>query len=290
MKTFAKAAYRVVDLFFQTVVGIFSVLIFSRWSPEMSLEGAGKDCVVLGNGPSLAKDLESAHRWQGKELMAVNDVALSGDFERLRPALYVTLDPYYWAEEISESMRAERELFFQALISKTVWPMTLYAPYECEGSPLWERLAGQKHPYIKVVFFNRTPVAGLRGVRDYLYRRGLGMPWAQNVLVAACFLAVNRGYRTVYVVGADHSWHENVGVSPENVVYLSQHHFYDRAQPEPVYQSDMKTPFKLHELFAAWARMFHGYGVVEEYARSRGTRIYNASSKSYIDAFERMQL
>ncbi|MEO5936181.1 MAG: hypothetical protein ABIP81_03115, partial [Terriglobales bacterium] len=95
MKTFAKSAYQAFDLFLQTVVGIFSVLIFSRWSPETPHVGAAKECVVLGNGPSLTKDMESASRWQGKELMAVNDAALSSDFERLRPGLYVTLDPYY---------------------------------------------------------------------------------------------------------------------------------------------------------------------------------------------------
>jgi hypothetical protein len=48
--------------------------------------------------------------------------------------------------------------------------------------------------------------------------------------------------------------------------------------------------FKMHEFLQALAITFEGYFFLEDYARFMRSKIYNASKKSYIDAFERLKV
>jgi hypothetical protein len=45
----------------------------------------------------------------------------------------------------------------------------------------------------------------------------------------------------------------------------------------------------MQELFEAFATMFRGYDMLQVYAKSVGCKIYNASSKTFVDAFERVK-
>ena len=45
--------------------------------------------------------------------------------------------------------------------------------------------------------------------------------------------------------------------------------------------------FRMDNLFIAIGLMFAGYWTISDYAKSKGVHITNASSKTYIDAFER---
>jgi hypothetical protein len=104
---------------------------------------------------------------------------------------------------------------------------------------------------------------------------------------------LNGGFRKIFVVGVDHSWHENLTVGTDNTLYWRYDHFFDSAQQplRPVYANPQETRvFRMHEILEALSHMFRAYVELEVYSRTLGARIYNASEKSYIDAFERMPL
>lgn len=46
----------------------------------------------------------------------------------------------------------------------------------------------------------------------------------------------------------------------------------------------------MHELFAPLSRKFEGYIILEDYSKYLAAKVYNATSKSYIDAFERYKI
>ena len=117
------------------------------------------------------------------------------------------------------------------------------------------------------------------------------MPTAYNVLVAALFLAINAGYENIYFLGADHSWHQNIVVKNDNLLYIKDSHFYDLKTNYKLFDKGKAGElFKVHEVFLGWGRLFEVYILLNEYAQSRGVSIINVSLESFIDAFQRISI
>jgi hypothetical protein len=118
----------------------------------------------------------------------------------------------------------------------------------------------------------------------------LGMPRPHNVLVPTLFLALKMGFKNVVLFGADHSWHEEIRIDESNQLTVNHEHFYDKSkQIMPMYKLDGKE-YYLHDVFRKLHLAFKGYFVLKEYADYLGSKILNASKKSYIDAFEKIKL
>lgn len=290
MRAQLKSAYALASKSVATITSTIAVCLFSRRS-SIRQERRENELLVLGNGPSLSIDLErNPDLARGRDVMCVNDLVKSEIFSRLQPRWYVVLDPYYWQTTLSSEMLREREEFFDNLVARTAWPLILLAPFECESAEAWPKDIFKRNPLISVRYFNRTPFEGFAVVRNWFFKQSLAMPWAQNVLVATLYLAINLGYRNILLLGADHSWHEELQIGDDNVVRLRQLHCYDATYPEegqPVSKMSVAGYFKMDELFEAWSRAFRGHRVIRDYADSLKVGIVNASAKSYIDAYPR---
>jgi hypothetical protein len=246
--------------------------------------------VVLGNGPSFRTDLENhSEFFKDKDVICVNNFVNSPYYEVLKPHIYLFLDNMYWHREIIGEVEQQILTTFQTLNIKTQWPITLLFPFQAKGS---DRLKLFTNPHVQIIFFNHTPVSGFVNIRHWLYARNLGMPKAQNVLIAAIFIGVNLGYKKMYLFGADHSWHQTIELNSKNIVCFRDTHFYDNDDTHltPFYKgyANQET-FSMQELFEAFAAMFRGYDMLQLYAKSVGCKIYNASSKTFVDAFERVK-
>lgn len=245
-------------------------------------------CLVLGNGPSLAEDLPRLDL-HGRQfaVLSVNRFAESEIFESVRPELYVLADPAYWQADVSAAIRSMREGLYAQMKLRTTWPMRLVVPAK---SRLLLSREFSGHPWITLEFFNATPVRGYAGFVHRMCDWGLGAPPAQNVLVAAVHVALCEGFGAIALLGADHSWHENLVVDAQGRVCLRDRHFYDPSpQLRPWVMADRdSTPFTMDQLFRALSEMFRGYWVLRRHAATAGVRIGNASSVSYVDAFERI--
>lgn len=252
-----------------------------------------ESCFILGNGPSLKESVRKyQHIIKNKKSMCVNDFALSDYYQILEPSFYLLLDPAYWATSVSGRLDELRLRLIDTMIKKTSWEMVLFVPYEARKNMLYKQIEGTNER-IKIVYFNRTPVSGFKCLRYWIYKKNIGMPHAQNVLVAGIFLALNMGFRNIYLCGADHSWLEDIVVNDSNIVCLHDRHFYDESEPRliPFLKGHEEiTTWKVYEIFQAYSKMFEGYRYVNDYARCLGAGIYNASEKSYIDEFERVSL
>ncbi|MFM7309611.1 MAG: hypothetical protein ACKOZY_03315, partial [Flavobacteriales bacterium] len=270
-----------------SVVSLMKVAFLSRTPPKLDrLKSAeNHQLVLLGNGPSLQSSMSRGIPQESTSFMAVNTFVFSDAFEAFKPRYYVMMDPGLW--------RADNELTQKttaSLIQKTAWELHLLIPYDARSSALVQQLSQNKH--IHIHFLNYVVYKGFRSLGFRLYASNRAMPQAQNVLVAALFLGLNLGYKRVLLFGADHNWHQHLEVNAENVVCVRQVHFYENESEVklvPFYKAmHVQETFRMDELFHAWAKVFHGYHQVAEYAASRGATILNATPGSFVDAFDRI--
>lgn len=280
----------IVDLFFTFLSFVRILKRIRKFSPNLPCSCENSKIFVLGNGPSLSENLANqTFLFQNTDCICVNCFADSAFFEVIKPKYYLLLDPIYWREGCLQMMTEERERVFSNIKTKTTWPIILLLPNDAKVTMNWSQIF-QENKNISVTFFNSLPLKGLKYFVFNFYRMNLGMPPAQNVLVAAIFLSINMAYDKIFVCGADHSWHEDLAVNQENVVCLKDRHFYDSTEPilRPWYKggADGET-WKMHEILAALGRMFEGYQELEEYSRYRNVEVFNCTKHSYIDSFKR---
>lgn len=246
-------------------------------------------CALLGNGPSLTASLaQHADFLQKTDLLCVNNFAQSDWFFTLKPSQYLLHDPAYFTYRPSPDSRPDIAATFAALVT-VHWPFTLYLPHFAQHSYIAEHV--KNHPAIRVFFYNYTVLHGFDAVVFPLVARGLGMPQCQNVMMAALTLLIDRDYPTVYLFGADSSWHEQIRIDEANRVLMQQPHFYDKTQTpdfQPLFTNHHRQQTQtLAGQFFSLYKTFSGYERLQRYARYRHVRVLNASAKSYIDAFER---
>lgn len=274
-----------------SVLSVLKALIRARHRtrlPDRQLPA----CSVLGNGPSLTDSLaEHLDFIRQTEVVGVNNFAHAEVFTQLRPQNYVISDPNYFVFTEYTTDRPDISRTLSVFREEVNWPMTLYVPHFAKGSYLI-RTIQQSSPQIRVVFFNYTVVSGFRWLTYWLYANGFGMPRAQTVIVAALTLMINRRFETIYLFGADTSWHEQIRLTDDNQLLIKQIHFYDKpnsVRHEPVYSDKHRQrTFSMASQFLSLHKVFRGYEIIRAYADHRRVTVLNASAKSYIDAFERI--
>ena len=271
-----------------TFVSLIKVILKSKRGSTLPIANT-PSCIVLGNGPSLKTSLEKYPDFFTKHaLVCVNSFSITEEYTTLKPTYYVILDPGFWYGDSDVVTNT-----IDSLIKKTTWTVYLLVPHLAKQSPKFREL-NKHNPNIKINYFNYTVYRGFKSIGYKLYKNNIAMIQSQNVLVGSLFLALNIGFKEIYLFGADHTWHETLYVNDENIVCLKHLHFYDgKEKPDyrPFYKGiHLKETFNMYEVFTTFAKIFYGYMQVNEYAEFRKAKIYNASEVSYIDAFERIKL
>ena len=279
--------------FVASLVSLLKVAIRGRYATRLPARQRPV-CSVLGNGPSLNESLAEQFDFiRQTEIVCVNNFAHADVFPRLQPQNYVISDPNYFVFSEQTTDRDDIRQTMSIFLERVSWPMTLYVPHFAKGSYLLRKIE-QGNPKITVVYFNYTVVRGFRWLIYWLYANGLGMPQAQTVIIAALTLMINRKFDTIYLFGADTSWHEQIRLNDQNQLLIKQLHFYDKPKDvthQPVYSdAQRQRTFSMASQFLSLHKVFRGYEVLRDYADHQNVRIVNASTKSYIDAFERQQL
>ncbi len=277
----------------ESTLTLFRVLLQSRWPVPLPARRQAV-CSVLGNGPSLSDTLQNHIPFlQQTELVCVNNFAHSAYFAQLRPQNYVIVDPNYFVFSEQSTDRPDIRQTIDTFRTVVDWPMLLYVPRFALDSYVIQTIRSG-NPNIQVVFINYSVARGFRWWRHWLYRTGWGMMQSQTVIVAALFLMINRRFDAIYLFGADQSWHEQIRLDEGNQVLMQQLHFYEQAKDvayQPIYSDKNRTKTdSMAGQFLSLHKAFRGYEVLRDYADSVGVRIFNASSKSYIDSLERVKI
>ncbi len=266
-----------------TLSGIIKILLQSRIvRQKKSASPKGNEIVILGNGPSLNTTIaESTPFLKKRNLLAVNFAANTPLFAELKPNLYVLADPHFFRSD------AENVEKLWTVLSSVDWTMNLYVPTRIKSERISE-IAKNKN--ITICRYNLTPIEGFQWFRNFAYRTGLGMPRPRNVLIPSIMIALNAGYKTIYVAGADHSWMQTLSVDDENHVVSIQPHFYADNDKEKKRVSSEYTNYPLHQIIYSFYVAFKSYHDIQKYAKAIGSTIWNITPGSFIDAFPRKKL
>lgn len=256
------------------------------------IECKGDKIIVIGNGPSLNKTMELyGDVVLETPCIMVNYSANSDLYEKIKPSFYLLVDPAYYQmpNHLYESLCA----LFNAIVTKTTWPMTVVMPNRAKESHAVQRF--KENANLRILFYEdgwQLP----KGVPKFeAWDKNLTCPPAQTVLNTAVWLSVYWGYKETYIIGADTSWHAELKMDQEtNELYTIDTHFYDnKAVCGELYdEKQNRRPIgtKLHEELFAEATALKEYCELREYAEWKGVKVYNASEYSWIDAFERKKL
>lgn len=271
-----------------TLVSLLKVIMRSKFSIRMP-QAKSETCVLLGNGPSLKSSLKNNPDFFTKHpLLCVNNFSTTAEYTILKPELYVILDYAFWLSDGKVVLDT-----IETLKTKTTWPLELFIPVIASKNTRFKELcAANKN--ISLNFFNYNVFTGFSGISHFFYKRNIAMPQSQNVLVASIYLTINMGFKKIILVGADHSWHQNLHVDENNIVCIKDVHFYDKEETvnyRPFKKgAHLNETFKMHEIMTTIGKVFYGYEVIKKYADSRGAGISNASDISFIDTFDRIKL
>ncbi|MDA3883774.1 MAG: hypothetical protein PF481_10880 [Bacteroidales bacterium] len=251
-----------------------------------------QDLYILGNSPNIQRTLEeNTTFFTDKDVLAVNFFWKSNQFSQIKPRIYVISSLSYWAKGKIDSNEADRKRTFSVLAETVTWDMILFVPVQARKHSIWKKQI-ENNTHISIQYYNLTPIEGLTSINHYLLSHNWGVPRPHNVLIPSITFAINSGYSSIYILGAEHSWLKDIYVSDKNKVYLTQKHFYNEkeAKPEVMYIGTKNQEKTLGEMLMKFMYTFNSYFALKKYAESKHTTIYNATPNSYIDAFERVTI
>lgn len=243
-----------------------------------------KEMIILGNGPSLRQTIDIYFdKLMARDLMAVNFAANTSEFFRLQPKFYILADGLFF--NAINSDQNVKNLWEN--LNNINWDMKLLVPskYKSLVSPLLINSS-----YIKLGFFNLTPIEGYKWFKKLIFKSGLGMPRPRNVMIPAIMESIRMGYKKIYICGADHSWTKTLDVDNENFVISIQPHFYEDNKTELQRVRDTYKGLKLHDVLGSMVIAFRSYWEIKEYADDRNVEIINATPDSMIDAFTKKEI
>ena len=172
--------------------------------------------------------------------------------------------------------------------------MTLFMPaFMSSGQRSFcEAISANK--MISVRFYNaRSMKFSIPSMTYFFLRNNRASPWALNSLAMALYVALQLGYREIGILGADHSWHQDIVLDSKGRLGIQDTHFYQSTHraPVPVFGDSAGTDlWTIDRIFGSLQEMFRLYWDLGGYATALRARVTNYSSRSYIDAFPRTSL
>lgn len=270
--------------------------LFPKPEPERhplpKIECQGDRMIVVGNGPSLNKTMELyGDIVCNTPCMMVNFSANTDMFTRIKPSVYLLTDPAYYT--LPDNLRESILALFDAIVSKTTWPMTIIMSIKATKSYATERFADNDN--LKVLFYEDGWYMPKNMSKFEAWDKNLISPPGQTVMNTAIWLSIYWNNTETYIIGADSTFlHDMYVGQKDNVVYTIDTHFYKN---EDVYHEEFEPqrngrPFgmDMEQLLDAVHTMYVDYKTLKAYAEWKDVKVYNASEYSMIDCFERKKL
>lgn len=283
--------YNWFKLLSQTFFSLLKVLFMSGKGLQVDKQDkTNENLIILGNGPSLQDFLDKDSKYLASiDLMAVNHFAISDYFTELMPKYYVAIAHDLYLEDVQEHFVEASNKLFKSIAEKTTWHMILFMPREARKYQRWQKDIS-KNKNIEIKYFNLTPVEGFRSTRHWFYSKNHGMPRPHNVMVPSIYLSILLNRKKIGLLGADHSWLQNIIVNKDNEAMFVNKHFYDQKLTYKRFDYMGRTFLSLHEILNTFSQAFKSYHILNTWAKSKDIKVLNLTPDSFIDAYERQEL
>ena len=250
--------------------------------------------LIIGNGPSLTKNLErDIEKFKDFDCIVVNHFCETKYYAQIKPKFYLLADPVYFGDidTYNDWWKTKINNLIDSLLVNTQWDMNLIIPSIANNSDFLLRIHKNQfiHPYL---YNNKNLIRydeSNKIEKFKFWNKNLIEPPAQTCLNTCVWLAIFLRYKEAYIIGADSNWLELIRVDQKtNELYINDIHFYgQKSQKVKLCKDSMATPSSIGEELASEAKAFNNYTELKYYADYTGVKIYNVSEYSLIDAFER---
>jgi hypothetical protein len=289
---------------FQKLLSLAKSILFknNKWRSFHEFH-QNKDVVVIANGPSMNEDLEkNKNNFIGMDYICVNNFVFTEYYEIIKPKYYAIYDSLYW--EWGEASAGElmkkyadpinliyyKELnhrmtkFYELLNSKTNWPLKLFVPGYA-FSIVNKKISNKKIQLVPVLplplnLYNSN-------IRNYLYKKRVLMPHPQTVVIFAIYNALQLCDKNVFIIGADHSWHEDIFLDSDNLLWLRITSLGENKSVLAMRDIFNNKRDSMENMFISLHRVFKSHSIMNSYSSYIGKKIINFSGKTWIDAYDR---
>lgn len=273
-----------------TLVSLLKITLFSSKNSKLP-KNTRTRVIVLANGPSFNKIYKSEKQlFLDNECIVSNTFPLSDHFLEIKPKYLVWIDQHMWKSQNKAVVDTH-----MILKNNVTWEMNLLVPRFSKKNNDRIQDIQNTNSNIKITYYNYYYYKGFTSIGHYLYKSNLSFPRAWNVTIASLFLSINLGFETIYLIGADHTWHENLHMDQNNILHTKVEHFFEdkkEVKYMPFYRGGIEEngTNSAKDFFWIWSKTFEGYESVKKYADYRNVRIFNSSPESFIDAFPRKKI
>ncbi len=269
-------------------LSLVKVLVSSKFK-SIAKSAKNSKLLIIANGPSINEELskpENLEKIKKLNTMCVNYFHKSDFFLQIKPNYYIIVGLELWSDGVDESYIKNRLDLFKTLAEKTTWKMTFLVPFDARNYNFWITIISA-NKNITIEYYNNQAIDGFKGLSRAIYNRNLGMPRSHNIVGYALMISIWKNYKSIGIMGVEHSWTKELFVTKNNEALLAQPHFYDlNAKAEKMAKAG-KDQRKLHEILRKFYLAFKAYFEIKEYASRHNAKIYNLTEDSFIDAFER---
>lgn len=208
---------------------------------------AGERCFIIASGPSLqVADLETLHKNNCK-CMAVNKIYLLFEKTEWRPDIYVACDPKMVQSSFEEIKKCDVKDKFVA--------------------DVYESLKNRNFDGINKYHCQRINCQNCEPKFSNDITKGT---YAGGSVIYDCIqIAVYMGFKTLYILGADHNYTSNQSDSSN---HFHKDYYKGIQNPNKYIKEDVECAFQ----------------AARQYAESHGIKIYNATRGGKLEVFERV--
>ena len=229
---------------------------YGRYMAKIHNTHLGESCFIIGNGPSLTvEDLDTLHR-KGIDTFGVNRIYQIFSQTEWRPTYYVSTDHVMIRDKLDEVNKIPAKVKFIPLQNRYY---------------LGIRVKGAKHFFRNDRREKDQPEGFSLDCTDQVNIRG-------TVTIACMQLAMHLGYKYIYLLGIDHNFDKIITADGEIIIDPSVKNYFVEG-----YDDDVASEVT-HDL----GNTTRAYYDVRRFINKTDVKIYNATRKTKLEAFERV--
>ena len=284
LKSFLDILIILITLFKSKIKNIFTPLRISFENKK------NKECIILGNGPSLNNDIEHLNNIDHvSDLFVVNYFARSEFFHTLKPSQYFFSDKMFWSNELLDKVKYDNEFVFEILQSVD-WKINILCPVE-GFNYINKKLSKNQNLSIKIIPIRYSNLLLKESTYYAIKNRYFSIPNVNSV-ITLLWMSIFMNYNKITLYGCDFSAFKDIMVDQKtNEIIVSTKHFYGNSFAEKnagkkyVEQKDKPLSVRIFQVY----RCFNLLDILAEISKDLNIEVINGSSFSFIDSFPRSQ-
>ncbi|MGR5431126.1 hypothetical protein ACPV56_14240 [Vibrio astriarenae] len=232
---------------------------------------------VIGNGPSFTKTMhlisEDSHK------VMVNFAPLNDHFFDIRPNYLCFFDPAFFSTDNFDFIEQKKRELIEKL-ELVDWDLKVIIP----ASVQMFSINNKKVTALKINDISLSDRIESRWLTKWIFKLNLAMPRPQNVVVAAIYFSIQKGYDRIFLHGVDSDSYKKISLDEFNNMVMEESHFYGTRKR--VLNSEGKNSFNnLSERLECEVIMFRSYDRLAEYASCYDISVINLCENSMIGSF-----